>query len=75
MEKFLVFEGQAAIISVDTIIFIREVIEKHPEHRQPIFSQICKGLEDIRAGIVMRSALWIMGEYAQSEEEIRTSFY
>jgi hypothetical protein len=33
MQNFLRFEGKSTFTSLETILFIREVIEVHPEHR------------------------------------------
>ena len=32
MDSFLMFDNRSSITSVETILFIREVIEVHPEH-------------------------------------------
>lgn len=66
MDKFLRFEGKSTFTSLETILFIREVIEVHPEHRPAIFNKICKSFSDIRSHLVIRVALWIIGEYAKS---------
>ena len=58
------FDGKSTFTSLETILFIREVIEVHPEHRQGIFEHICNSFEDIRSHLVIRVALWILGEYA-----------
>jgi len=74
MDSFLMFDGKSAPTSVDSILFVREVIETHPEHREQIFSKICNSFEDIRSPLVLRTGLWIMGEYARSADEIHTAF-
>jgi|TARA_B110000305_G_scaffold221055_1_gene263414 hypothetical protein len=33
MDSFLLFEKKGSMASLETIIFIREVIEVYPEHR------------------------------------------
>lgn len=60
------FDNKSTFASLETILFIREVIEEHPEHRVAIFDKICDSLEDIRSHLVIRVALWIIGEYATS---------
>jgi coatomer subunit beta len=37
MNSFLMFDNKSTFASLETILFIREVIEVHPEHRQSIF--------------------------------------
>ena len=46
----------------------------HPEHRQAIFEKICDSFEDIRSHLVIRVALWILGEYASSQKDIDRAF-
>jgi coatomer subunit beta len=74
MKSFLKFEGKSTFTSLETILFIREVIEVNPEHRAAIFSSICQSFSEIRSHLVIRVALWILGEYAQSQEEVTQAF-
>lgn len=60
--------------SLETIIFIREVIEVYPEHRQSILNQLFKLIDDIKNHLVMRVAIWIIGEYSISQSEIDQAF-
>ena len=64
MKSFLKFEGKSTFTSLETILFIREVIEVNPEHRSTIFTNICNNFAEIRSHLVIRVALWIIGEYA-----------
>jgi len=68
------FDNRSTFTSLETILFIREVIEVHPEHRQAIFEKICDSFEDIRSHLVIRVALWILGEYASSQKDIDRAF-
>ena len=68
------FDNRSTFTSLETILFIREVIEVHPEHRQAIFEKICDSFEDIRSHLVIRVALWILGEYASSQKDIDKAF-
>lgn len=74
MDSFLMFDNRSTFTSLETILFIREVIEAHPEHRVSIFEKICDSFEDIRSHLVIRVALWIIGEYATSQSEIDKAF-
>jgi coatomer subunit beta len=74
MDSFLMFDNRSTFTSLETILFIREVIEVHPEHRQAIFEKICDSFEDIRSHLVIRVALWILGEYASSQKDIDRAF-
>ena len=64
MRSFLKFEGKSTFTSLETVLFIREVIEVNPEHRSNIFSSICQIFAEVRSHLVIRVALWILGEYA-----------
>lgn len=74
MDSFLMFDNRSTFTSLETILFIREVIEVHPEHRQVIFDKICDSFEDIRSHLVIRVALWILGEYATSQKDIDRAY-
>jgi len=74
LQNFLRFEGKSTFTSLETILFIREVIEVHPEHRQAIFSKICSSFAEIKSHLVIRVALWIIGEYALSQPEVEQAF-
>lgn len=66
MRSFLKFEGKSTFTSLETVLFLREVIEVNPDHRSSIFSSICQIFAEVRSHLVIRVALWILGEYAQS---------
>jgi coatomer subunit beta len=70
MESFLMFEKKGSMASLETIIFIREVIEVYPEHRQSILQKLYSLVDDIKNHLVMRVAIWIIGEYSISQNEI-----
>ena len=74
MRSFLKFEGKSTFTSLETVLFIREVIEVNPEHRATIFTNICQSFGEIRSHLVIRVALWIIGEYAQSQDEVAQAF-
>jgi len=74
MNSFLMFDNRSTFTSLETILFIREVIEVHPEHRNAIFEKICDSFEDIRSHLVIRVALWILGEYATTQKDIDKAF-
>ena len=74
IEKFLKFDGKSTFPSLETILFIREVIEVHEEHRATIFQKLCSIFGQIRSHLVIRVALWIIGEYAHSISEVQQAF-
>ncbi|KAJ2232750.1 coatomer subunit beta [Coemansia sp. RSA 1286] len=55
----------------DAIVFIREVAEKFPSLRTSIVTHLVSSFLDFKTGRVIRGALWILGEYADSASEIR----
>lgn len=74
IENFLKFEGKSTFPSLETVLFIREVIEVHNEHRSTIFQKICQVFGQIKAHLVIRVALWIIGEYAETVHEAQQAF-
>jgi coatomer subunit beta len=74
MDSFLMFDNRSTFTSLETILFIREVIEIHPEHRVAIFEKICDSFEDIKSPLVIRVALWILGEYASNQKDVDRAF-
>ena len=47
MDSFLMFAKKGSMASVETIIFLREVIEVYPEHRQSILTKLNSLLSNI----------------------------
>jgi coatomer subunit beta len=46
----------------------REVVEKFPKLRGEITDKLISTFGDIKSGKVYRGALWIVGEYCETEE-------
>jgi coatomer subunit beta len=59
--------------AVDVIAFVREVVEKFPDLRSSIVGRLLESFAEIKSGKVFRGAMWIVGEYAASGEEIRAA--
>jgi coatomer subunit beta len=74
MDSFLMFEKKGSMASLETIIFIREVIEVYPEHRQSILQKLYGLIDNIKNHLVLRVAVWIIGEYSQSQDEVDKAF-
>ena len=74
MTSFLMFEGNHITTSANTIMFVRQVFEKTPEHRANLFKRLCQIFDDIRGFPVIRIAVWILGEYAESKDEVDLAF-
>lgn len=60
--------------AIDVIAFVREVVEKFPNLRPTIISQLFVTFHQIKSGKVFRGALWIIGEYAESSTDIQIAF-
>ncbi len=56
--------------AVDVVLFVREVVELHQNLREELLHKLAGSLRMIKAAPVFRSALWILGEYAISKEDV-----
>ncbi|GAA5868542.1 hypothetical protein JCM8547_003180 [Rhodosporidiobolus lusitaniae] len=56
--------------AVDVIAFVREVVEKFPDLRSGIVERLLDTFGEIKSGKVFRGAMWIVGEYASTKEEV-----
>lgn len=66
------FLGDASNSSaVDVIAFVREVVEKFPKLRSSIVEKLLAAFSEIKSGKVFRGALWIVGEYGDTAEDIK----
>lgn len=74
MDSFLMFEKKGSMASLETIIFIRVIIETYPEHRQNILNKLFSILISIKNHLVLRVAIWIIGEYSSSQDEVDKAF-
>ena len=74
MSSFLIFEKKGSMASLETIIFIREVVEVYPEYRQTILDFLYNLLDQIKNHLVIRVAVWIIGEYSLNQNEIDQAF-
>ncbi|MBW0466648.1 hypothetical protein O181_006363 [Austropuccinia psidii MF-1] len=59
--------------AVDVIAFVREVVEKFPDLRSSIIEKLLQTFGEIKSGKVFRGALWIVGEYCTTENDMRES--
>lgn len=57
--------------AVDVIAFVREVVEKFPALRSSIIEKLLSTFSEIKSGKVFRGALWIVGEYGNTVEDIQ----
>lgn len=57
--------------AVDVIAFVREVVEKFPNLRSSIVEKLLSTFSEIKSGKVFRGALWIVGEYGNTVDDIK----
>lgn len=58
----------------DVITFVKEVVEKFPDLRDPIILKLIKSLPEVKSGKVFRGALWILGEYSMDEASVKEAW-
>eukprot|EP01135_Chromosphaera_perkinsii_P000028 Nk52_evm7s16 gene=Nk52_evmTU7s16 len=56
----------------DVILFVREAIERFPNLRREIIDKLLDSFSAIKSSKVFRAGLWIVGEYAESIDDINT---
>ena len=74
MESFLGFEKKGSMASLETVMLVREIIEVSPDHRAPILTKLTSLVGQIRNHLVLKVAIWIVGEYASTTPEIESAF-
>jgi coatomer subunit beta len=60
--------------AVDVVAFVRQVAEKFPDLRASILNKLMETFADMKSSKVFRGALWIIGEYCQTELEINEAW-
>lgn len=63
-----------SIAATGVISFIKDVIERYPQLRTNILNHLLEALENIRSAKAYRAALWILGEFSETNEEIHASW-
>ena len=64
MDSFLMFEKKGSMASLETIVFIREVVEVYTDYRELILEKLIDLVDEIKNHLVLRVAIWILGEYS-----------
>jgi coatomer subunit beta len=62
---------QNELASADVLVFIREAIQRFDQLRPLIISKLLDTFPTIKAVKIHRAALWILGEYCTSKEDIQ----
>jgi coatomer subunit beta len=65
---FLGSEGSARVAR-----FMREMVEAQPVLRPTILSKLCSVFPQIHSPEVLRQALWVLGQYSESAEEVHVA--
>eukprot|EP01125_Pyxidicula_operculata_P017305 TRINITY_DN605_c0_g1_i1.p1 TRINITY_DN605_c0_g1~~TRINITY_DN605_c0_g1_i1.p1 ORF type:complete len:950 (-),score=238.78 TRINITY_DN605_c0_g1_i1:2570-5419(-) len=60
--------------AADVIEFVREVIQTYPDLRKSLVDKLVASLYQIKSSRVFRAALWIVGEYPESNADVDASF-
>lgn len=63
---------QNELASADVLVFIREAIQRFEALRSLILSKLLEVFPSIKAMKIHRAALWILGEYCTSSEDIQS---
>jgi coatomer subunit beta len=67
---FLNADGALSVIE-----FVREIIESYPEMRRGILVKLRDVAGEISASEVYRVALWILGQYSESDDEVAAALH
>ena len=60
------------LAAADVLVFVREAIQKFPNLRPLIIEKLLEAFPFIKSVKVHRAAIWILGEYATSVDDIRS---
>ena len=60
--------------ALDVILFVREIMQTYPEIRATLRLKIVDALDEIKSSRVFRVALWILGEFSETEEDMLSSY-
>lgn len=59
------------LAAADVLIFIREAIQKFPSLRNLIVEKLIEAFPQIKSSKIHRAAVWILGEYVDSKNQIK----
>lgn len=62
------------LAATDVLIFVREAIEKFGKLRPLIIEKLIEAFPSIKSSKIHRAALWILGEYANTNKDIQEVF-
>ena len=60
--------------AMDVVLFVRSIVEQYPDLRPGILRKLMASLEDVRSNGVLCVALWVLGQYCETAEELQSAF-
>ncbi|XP_055340197.1 coatomer subunit beta-like [Paramacrobiotus metropolitanus] len=66
---------QSEMAAVDVLVFLREAIQRFPKLQAVAISNILEALPSIKNSTILRGALWILGEYCRSKDDIQGTMH
>lgn len=67
--EFLSDQNESA--AVDVLVFIREAMQKFEQHRSLMIEKLLEIFSAIKSVKIYRAAIWILGEYCKSIEDLQ----
>ena len=61
--------------ALPVIEFVREIVETYPEMRLSVIAKLRAVMTEIDASEVFRVALWLLGQYSESDEEVTAALH
>ena len=59
---------------LEVILFIREIMKDYKDLQESIMEQLGVSISSVKSPSVMRTILWIFGEYSSSQQSILQNF-
>lgn len=56
----------------ELLALVRHTLHSHPAHRPTLLSRLLAALEGVKGSRVWRGALWVLGEFAEAPDELRS---
>ena len=59
------------IVATDVLAFVREIVHKYPHAKPTILQRLLEIFSSVKSVKILRGALWILGEYCDTVEDIQ----
>lgn len=59
------------LVAADVLVFVREIVNKYPHSKPVILHRLLEIFGSVKSVKILRGALWILGEYCDSIEDIQ----